>query len=577
MAKFAFKIRNMATGGLLDTKTVNLNEILGNGKVYRVPIFQRDYSWEQDNWEDLWNDIEIAAQSGKAHYMGSVVLQSGSGKDYLIIDGQQRFTTLSILALAVIDAINQLKIAGNEPTENSERFDILMRQYIGHKDPSSLTYSSKLFLNENNDGFYQNRLVGFKEPIQVGKLSDSERLMWDAYLFFKSKIDTKFRAKEGSALALYLNNAVGDLMMFIQITVQDELNAYTVFETLNSRGVELTATDLLKNYLFSLVVKSASDLKIVKTQWNKTIEIIGLKEFPTFLRHFLMATRKLITKEYLFKEIKNFIKNDQDVFNLLDQLQLYSYNYVALGNPDDELWNSEKEIRNAISVLKAFKVTQWKPLAMVAAEKFDQKDLRRLLNSILIISYRYNVIAKMQTNEMEKTYCNAAISLYKNLTKDASSAIGSLQNLYINDDEFKHYFSSKQFNTNSSSDKKLLRYTLYKLESQEDGGSLYDFETDNGTIEHILPESYAEVWHGEFTEEEYERNVNMLGNLTLLEPSKNNKDAADKAFEEKKKVYASSKYAQTSKIADYQWTPKSIRNRQAHLANLATSIWRISF
>ena len=132
----------MATGGLLDTKTVNLNEILGNGKVYRVPIFQRDYSWEQDNWEDLWNDIEIAAQSGKAHYMGSVVLQSGSGKDYLIIDGQQRFTTLSILALAVIDAINQLKIAGNEPTENSERFDILMRQYIGHKDPSSLTYST---------------------------------------------------------------------------------------------------------------------------------------------------------------------------------------------------------------------------------------------------------------------------------------------------------------------------------------------------------------------------------------------------------------------------------------------------
>ena len=69
----------------------------------------------------------------------------------------------------------------------------------------------------------------------------------------------------------------------------------------------------------------------------------------------------------------------------------------------------------------------------------------------------------------------------------------------------------------------------------------------------------------------------MLGNLTLLEPSKNNKDAADKAFEEKKKVYASSKYAQTSKIADYQWTPKSIRNRQAHLAILATSIWRISF
>jgi uncharacterized protein with ParB-like and HNH nuclease domain len=92
--------------------------------------------------------------------MGSVVLQSTTGKEFLIIDGQQRFTTLSILALAIITPIMQLKDKGIEANENIERIDILMRQYIGHKDPSSLTYSSKLFLNENNDGFYQNRLVG---------------------------------------------------------------------------------------------------------------------------------------------------------------------------------------------------------------------------------------------------------------------------------------------------------------------------------------------------------------------------------------------------------------------------------
>ena len=64
----------MASGHLLDTKIVNLNDILGNGKIYRVPQFQRDYSWEQDNWEDLWNDIELASETSSAHYMGSVVL-----------------------------------------------------------------------------------------------------------------------------------------------------------------------------------------------------------------------------------------------------------------------------------------------------------------------------------------------------------------------------------------------------------------------------------------------------------------------------------------------------------------------
>lgn len=152
----------MAVGHLLDTKTVNLNDILGNGKIYRVPQFQRDYSWEQDNWEDLWNDIELAAESKNAHYMGSVVLQSTIGKEYLIIDGQQRFTTLTILTLAVIDAIQKLADKGNEVAQNKERIDILMRQYIGQKDPTSLSYSSKLFLNENNDGFFQNRLMDLK-------------------------------------------------------------------------------------------------------------------------------------------------------------------------------------------------------------------------------------------------------------------------------------------------------------------------------------------------------------------------------------------------------------------------------
>lgn len=93
---------------LLDTKTVNLNEVLSNGKIYRVPQFQRDYSWEQDNWEDLWNDIEIAGQTRHPHYMGSVVLQSTVDKIFQIIDGQQRFTTLSILTLAVINAIRIL-------------------------------------------------------------------------------------------------------------------------------------------------------------------------------------------------------------------------------------------------------------------------------------------------------------------------------------------------------------------------------------------------------------------------------------------------------------------------------------
>ena len=567
----------MAVGNLLDTKTVSLNDVLGNGKIYRVPQFQRDYSWEQDNWEDLWNDIELAAETGKAHYMGSVVLQNQPGKEYVIIDGQQRFTTLSILTLAVIDAIQQLADKGIEVNENKERIDILMRQYIGQKDPSSLKYSSKLFLNENNDGFYQSRLLNFKEPINVRKLSDSEKLMWDAYLYFRNSIKQRFNEKNGSDLASFLNNVSGELMMFIQITVEDELNAYTVFETLNSRGIELTSTDLLKNFLFSLVAKSETDLKQVKTQWKKIIDAIGLKEFPTFLRYFLLATRKQITKEYLFKEIKSFIKTGQDVFDLLDHLEFYAYNYIALGNADDELWRSDKDKRNAISILKAFKVTQWKPLGMVALAKLSDHDFKRLLTSVIALSFRYNVVAKLQTNEMEKVYSKAAINLYKNDTQNISGVLNDIKDLYVNDEDFKNYFANKQFNTSNSADKKLARYTLYKLEAQEEAGNAYDFETDNRTIEHILPESYPDAWYTSFTEEEYERNICMVGNLSLLEATKNNKEAADLIFAEKKKVYATSKFALTRKIEDPEWTAQNVKKRQAQLAKLATGIWKIQY
>jgi uncharacterized protein with ParB-like and HNH nuclease domain len=568
----------MAAGHLLDTKTVNLNDVLGNGKIYRVPQFQRDYSWEQDNWEDLWNDIELAAETKNAHYMGSVVLQSTTGKEFLIIDGQQRFTTLTILTLGIIDAIQKLSEKGIEEVANKERVDILMRQYIGQKDPTSLNYSSKLFLNENNDGFFQNRLVGFKEPVNVRKLSDSERLMWDAYLFFKQKIAQRFKTTNGGDFASFLNNVAGELMMFIQITVEDELNAYTVFETLNSRGVELTSTDLLKNYLFSLVAKSETDLKQIKTQWKKIIDAIGLKEFPTFLRYFLVATRKQISKEYLFKEIKHFVKTDRDVFDLLDHLEFYAYNYIALGNPDDDLWTTDKEIRSAISILKAFKVIQWKPLLMVALDKLNNhSDVKRLMYSIVALSYRYNVIAKKQTNEMDKVYSKAAINLYKGDTNNVTGILNDIKSLYVNDEEFKNYFSLKQFNTNNSADKKILRYTLYKLEGQEEAGSLYDFETDNGTIEHILPESYPDTWSNDFSEDEYERNVYMIGNLTLLEAVKNNKEASDKIFNEKKEVYLTSKFVLTKNITDPQWTSENIKKRQAHLAKLATSIWKIQY
>lgn len=568
----------MANHNLLGTNTVNLKAIFGGSNIYRVPIFQRDYSWDEDHWDDLWNDIETARNTDQPHYMGSIVLQSEDNKQFSIIDGQQRFSTLSILILATISHIKDLIANGIETTENTERVNILMAQYIGHKDPSSLTYSSKLFLNENTDGFYRTKLLAFKAPLNNRSLSEPEKLMWKAFQFFKKKIDLLFPNKNGSDLASFLNNTIGELLMFIQITVEDELNAYTVFETLNSRGVELTSTDLLKNYLFSLVAESEADLNNIKTQWAKISASVSLKDFPTFLRFYISATRKRISKEYLFKEVKSFVKTKQDVFTLIDHLESYSYIYSSLSSYEDELWNTDKENRACIATLKLFRVTQWKPLIMVASEKFgiNSPEFKKILQSIVVISYRYNVIAKQQTNEMEKVYSKAAINLFNNQNPTSASVINDLQDIYINDDEFKTYFSTKQFNTNNSQEKKLLRYTLYQLERVYSSGICYDHDSDSGTIEHILPESYPEIWHNEFSEAEFEKNIYMIGNLTLLEPKKNGREAANKSFSEKLGIYKISQYRITNSIEDNEfWTPRSIKYRQANLAKKACTLWKI--
>ncbi len=544
----------------------------------QVPLFQRDYSWDEDNWEDLWNDILSSEQTGSVHYMGSVVLQNIDGKNYYIIDGQQRFATLSILILALINKIRTLADNDVDKEANRERVEILMNQYIGQKDPTSLRYSSKLSLNENNDAFYQQRLVAFKEPVNRMKLSDSEKLLWNAYLFFSKVIDEQFKQDlSGERIAYFLNDIVGERLMFIQIVVENELNAYTVFETLNSRGLELTSTDLLKNYLFSLVAKSETDLRQVRAQWKKIIDIVGLKAFPIFLRQYLNTRMNLISKEYLFKAVKQMVQDGEQVFALLDELEKNAYVYIALFTPDDVLWENDKEIREDIRALTLFRVTQCNSLLMIAYDKLSVADFKKVLRAIVSLSFRYNVIAKLQTNDMEKVYNRASVRIFKSEDITVRQILEDIRPIYLNDEDFKRYFEHKVMNTNNSATRKLVRYILYKVEAALPNGLHADFEIDTGTIEHILPEAYTEDWSADFSEEEAENYRYRLGNLTLLESKKNNREAAAKSFEEKKEIYANSQYALSRKIEASEWTPKMIHHRQARIASVACGIWKIQY
>ena len=254
----------MGKSNLLNTRTANLLELVSNGRIYRVPPFQRDYSWEEEQWEDLWNDIyEMHGMAEQRHYMGALVVEARSDREFSIIDGQQRLATLSLLGLAIITLLGQLAENGVETEDNHERAAALRNRFIGEKDPASLVESSKLFLNRTDDAFYQDYLVQLRKPLNPRGLPKSNRLLWECYGYFVKFLKETPIVSSGEKLATLLSDTVGRQLMFILITVDDELNAYTVFETLNARGLELSSTDLLKNYLFSRL-KVTTDLEALQ-------------------------------------------------------------------------------------------------------------------------------------------------------------------------------------------------------------------------------------------------------------------------------------------------------------------------
>lgn len=561
----------MAVNNLLDTSTVSLSDIIGNGKTYTVPPYQRDYSWKKDQWEDLWNDIIAISETGNVHYMGSIVLQNMGDKKYHVIDGQQRFSTLTIIVLAIINKLNSLIQKEVDVEDNKERVSLLSKKYIGDKDPASLTYSSKLQLNENNNSFFQSNLLVFRPPTNINTLQDSDKQIWNAYNYYVGKVNELFAQEEnGERITNFLNKDVAERLMFIQIIVEDELSAYTVFETLNSRGVGLTVTDLLKNYLFS--ISSKVDLPHIKTKWKKIVDIIGLDNFPTFLRHYWISKNKLIRQEYLFRAVKDSITDSPAVINLLDSLEDNARLYKALSNYSDSFWGGHREIKKRIKELTLFKEKQAYPILISAYNNLSEEDFSRVLKLVSTITFRYTVIAKLHTNLKEDVYNKAAIQISKKEATTINQIAQLVKTLYPSDNDFKNDFATKSISTKRG--KKIVRYILFSLEnhlSQAD----YDFEENPATIEHILPENGNENYITEFPQAIHESVVYRLGNYTLLEDDKN-RACETLPFPDKKEIYATSHYHLSREIVSNTWSPNSIDLRQDRLANYASSIWRIS-
>lgn len=565
----------MASTHLLNTRTATFTDLIGNGKRYRVPAYQRNYSWGEEQWEDLWSDIEALERGAEdRHYMGALVVEAQSEREFTIIDGQQRLTTLSALALAVIGRLHQLGGDEAERLANGERAKLLRSQFIGDKNPASLLEASKLTLGEANGAFFHDYLVQLREPLNPRGLSKSNRLLWDCLQWFRARLSA--RADRGEQLAQLLDQTVGQQLMFILITVDDELDAYTVFETLNARGLELSTSDLLKNWLFSRV-KVDSDRLVLQRRWESIVVRVTEPRFAEFLRYHLLCEYPRIRKERLFKLVRDHVRDAAAVFALIDALEPRAELFAALDDPDHGYWVDAASARPHVRALKLFRTRQVMPVLFAAWEQMSRQDFVRTLKLLAVLSFRHTVVGGRNTNELEPVYHVAARRLLDQTARTPADVFELLRSVYVDDNRFQRDFADWSVATNGPR-KQLARYVLGQLEADASGRPMDD-QTDAGTIEHVLPENPGEDWDACIPPEHQRDSVYRVGNLTLLEASLN-REVGNSVLSGKRAAYARSGYALTLELANNApelWTTAAIAQRQERLAGRAAHVWRADF
>lgn len=548
----------------------SFQELIGNGVKYLIPKFQRDYSWSQEQWEELWADIETL-QEEKYHYMGYVVLQRLGDHEFSVIDGQQRLITLSIIVVAALHKLSQLIAAGQDVESNTTRMELIRSKYIGFQHSVTLAVNNKLSLNRNNADYFK-RLTANLEPANPRQLAHTNKLIRNAFRFFAG-CDM---GATGEAIAQKIED-ISSGMIFTKIVVENDLNAYKVFETLNARGVQLSTPDLLKNFIFSVVAKDGSvsedDLDGLDANWSEIISNLGEARFADFVRYHHNFQQRLLTKKKLFSAIKKLIPTPASAVAYLDSLYKFSPVYTALLNPDDSWWGYQdlayREAKGSLAGLALFNIRQPLTVLMIGFEKFTPEEFVKLARYLYVLSIRYNVICHLSPNEQETVYNQMAMKIFDGSYKRASAVKNDRElfgRLYPDDARFQSSFEYHRMPSRQSAKK--IRHLLAQIESSM-GNTVNELET---TLEHVCPYSPDEQWHNSFGEgvtDVFDR----LGNMLLLL----DRDLLARAdFASKKAHYQQSNFELAKKVASYsEWNLASVNDYQSWLAVQAVKTWRV--
>ena len=524
-----------------------------------VPEWQRDFSWETSQVDTFWRDLNRFADQypGEAinereYFIGSVVLVD-TGLSHLLLDGQQRLATATILLSVVRDHIKPFREDAAARTQH---------KFIAEFDDTTGATSFKLTLNVFDRDFFRREIQEGTEGGGVEPDTYSHKLIRKAREYFTQRFDEAYVKLGGGQpafqWALRMQKVLTSHVSVVAITSDDEVNASTVFETLNDRGIGLSTPDLLRNLLLRRAPDTDRD-EIIDC-WRDVLEVEGEASVEDFLRHYWLSIHGDVKTRGLYRTIKDEVEvSNTDSLKFSRDLQeaanLYS-ELLAGRDADLELARLLKGVKllGAKSLMPAI-------LSAYAVGNADQK--RKFLRSLTSLYVRHNVIGNLENSRLETIVFEAAKTLRAD--QDFGAATAKLQELAPDDPQFVNQFKIAQIAWMPSA-----RYVLREIEHQLGATQELSVETpDRVHVEHIYPQKpeAGGRWAN------HAAAVNRLGNLTLL-AQRLNSSIKNKPFAEKRPKYLESQLLMTKQLAGYEhWTFAAIEERQERLAGLAPQIW----
>jgi tRNA uridine 5-carbamoylmethylation protein Kti12 len=546
----------------LEIKPQGLGACVG-GNFLTVPKYQRAFSWDDENVANFLADVNTAFTDGAPEYfMGSVVLQ-GTDQKYEVVDGQQRLTMATVFVAAARDFVAAKGMADVAKS--------LEAQFLLTKDTWTQQVMARLSLSVYDNDFYLNRIL---QSTAVEPTRESHERLLSASTKCRVFIEDMSKHFNNwferlAGIVQYLEHKA----RVIQVVVPSHANAYVIFETLNDRGKDLSASDLLKNHLFG---RAEDRIDEVQTKWNQmlgTLEPHGGDDIViTYIRQLWSATREVAREKELFSKIKEKIASPQQAVDFAGELVSRANHYSALLNSAHPLWKQHgPEAEAIIESLNTLKVERFRPAMLALLEAFESKELVAAMGVILNGSVRYLIAIGAGGGTLEAAWSDVARRVSSKEVKTAVAFAKEMQKIVPNDEVFRTGFKSARISKSF-----LARYFLASLERFARGEANSEL-VPNSTVtavnlEHVLPETPGNEWK-ELSADIAGAYSRRIGNLVLLS-SKKNSELGNQGFAKKKAVLAASEFLLTKEVgAMDSWGPAEIEARQAALAEMALKVW----